>query len=47
LFFNAGDEFQGTLFYTIYKGEKIADTLNQLGFGETTPMQRYNASLRQ
>ncbi|KAI5821305.1 5'-nucleotidase [Pyronema omphalodes] len=36
LFFNAGDEFQGTLFYTIYKGEKIADTLNQLGFDAMT-----------
>ncbi|KAF5349541.1 hypothetical protein D9756_008780 [Leucocoprinus leucothites] len=36
LFLNAGDEFQGTLFYTIYKGEKIAETLNQLGFDAMT-----------
>ncbi|KAF9446090.1 Metallo-dependent phosphatase [Macrolepiota fuliginosa MF-IS2] len=36
LFLNAGDEFQGTLFYTIYKGEKIAQTLNQLGFDAMT-----------
>jgi len=28
---------QGTLFYTIYKGEKIAETLNQLGFDAMTP----------
>ena len=32
LFLNAGDEFQGTLFYSYYGGEKIAETLNQLGF---------------
>lgn len=36
LFLNVGDEFQGTLFYTFYKGEKIADTLNQLGFDAMT-----------
>lgn len=24
---------QGTLFYTVFKGDKIAETLNQLGFG--------------
>jgi 5'-nucleotidase len=36
LFLNAGDEFQGTLFYTYYKGEKIAETLNQLGFDAMT-----------
>ncbi|KAI5859001.1 5'-nucleotidase [Tricharina praecox] len=36
LFLNAGDEFQGTLFYTIFKGEKIAETLNQLGFDAMT-----------
>ncbi|KAI5797613.1 5'-nucleotidase [Geopyxis carbonaria] len=36
LFLNAGDEFQGTLFYTLYKGEAIADTLNQLGFDAMT-----------
>lgn len=36
LFLNAGDEFQGTLYYTVYKGEKIATTLNQLGFDAMT-----------
>ncbi|KAH7038387.1 5'-nucleotidase [Microdochium trichocladiopsis] len=36
LWLNAGDEFQGTLFYSYYKGEKIAETLNQLGFDAMT-----------
>ncbi|CAG9955855.1 unnamed protein product [Clonostachys rosea f. rosea IK726] len=36
LWLNAGDEFQGTLFYTYYKGEKIAETINQLGFDAMT-----------
>jgi 2',3'-cyclic-nucleotide 2'-phosphodiesterase (5'-nucleotidase family) len=36
LFLNAGDEFQGTLFYSYYGGEKIAKTLNQLGFDGMT-----------
>ncbi|KAI0123973.1 putative 5'-nucleotidase [Xylariales sp. AK1849] len=36
LFFNVGDEFHGTLFYTFYKGEKIAETLNQMGFDAMT-----------
>ena len=36
LWLNAGDEFQGTLFYTFYKGEKIAETLNQLDFDAMT-----------
>lgn len=36
LWLNVGDEFQGTLFYTFYGGEKIADTLNQLGFDAMT-----------
>ncbi|KAA8895490.1 5'-nucleotidase [Sphaerosporella brunnea] len=36
LLLNAGDEFQGTLFYTLFKGEKIALTLNQLGFDAMT-----------
>lgn len=36
LFLNAGDEFQGTLFFSYYKGEKIAQTLNQLGFDAMT-----------
>lgn len=31
LLLNVGDEFQGTLFYTFYGGEKIAETLNQVG----------------
>ncbi|KAI1145189.1 Metallo-dependent phosphatase-like protein [Nemania diffusa] len=36
LVFNVGDEFQGTLFYTFYGGEKIAETLNQIGFDAMT-----------
>ncbi|KAJ7145158.1 Metallo-dependent phosphatase-like protein [Mycena crocata] len=36
LFLNLGDEFQGTLFYSFYGGEKIADTLNQLNFDAMT-----------
>ncbi|KKA30168.1 hypothetical protein TD95_001161 [Thielaviopsis punctulata] len=36
LWLNAGDEFQGTMFYTYYKGEKIAETINQLGFDAMT-----------
>ncbi|GAB7360853.1 hypothetical protein MBLNU230_g0839t1 [Neophaeotheca triangularis] len=36
LFLNAGDEFQGTLFYSYYGGEKIAETINQLGFDALT-----------
>ncbi|XXG99583.1 hypothetical protein Hte_005922 [Hypoxylon texense] len=36
LWLNVGDEFQGTLFYTFYGGEKIAETLNQMGFDAMT-----------
>jgi 5'-nucleotidase len=36
LFLNAGDEFQGTLFYSYYGGEKIAETLNQLNVSAMT-----------
>lgn len=36
LFLSAGDEFQGTLFYTYYGGEKIAETMNQMGFDGMT-----------
>lgn len=36
LLLNVGDEFQGTLFYTFYKGEKIAETINQIGFDAMT-----------
>ncbi|TEB24717.1 Metallo-dependent phosphatase [Coprinellus micaceus] len=36
LFLNAGDEFQGTLFYSIYKGEATSSILNQLGFDAMT-----------
>lgn len=36
LFLNAGDEFQGTLFYNFYKGWRTADTLNQLGVNAMT-----------
>jgi 5'-nucleotidase len=31
LFLNAGDNFQGSLFYTTYKGEAEAEFLNQMG----------------
>ncbi|KAF2175196.1 Metallo-dependent phosphatase [Zopfia rhizophila CBS 207.26] len=36
LFLNVGDEFQGTLYYTFYGGEKIAEAINQLGFDAMT-----------
>ncbi|KAJ8113092.1 hypothetical protein OPT61_g4701 [Boeremia exigua] len=36
LWLNVGDEFQGTLFYSFYKGEKIAETLNQMNFSAMT-----------
>ncbi|KAL7416609.1 Metallo-dependent phosphatase-like protein [Mrakia frigida] len=36
LFFNAGDEFQGTLFYSFYGGWKIAEAVNQLNFSAFT-----------
>ncbi|GAB0133541.1 hypothetical protein EsDP_00001948 [Epichloe bromicola] len=36
LWLNAGDEFQGTLFYTFYGGDKIAETINRLGFDAMT-----------
>lgn len=36
LWLNVGDEFQGTLFYSFYGGEKIAQTLNQLKFDAMT-----------
>lgn len=36
LWLNAGDEFQGTLFYSYYGGEKIAETLNELEFDAMT-----------
>lgn len=36
LWLNAGDEFQGTLFYTFYGGEKIAETINDLKFDAMT-----------
>ncbi|KAL4907786.1 hypothetical protein BDW74DRAFT_112647 [Aspergillus multicolor] len=36
LWLNAGDEFQGTLFYSYYGGEKIAETINDLGFDAMT-----------
>lgn len=36
LWLNAGDEFQGTLFYTYYGGEKIAETVNALKFDAMT-----------
>ncbi|KAK0650050.1 Metallo-dependent phosphatase-like protein [Cercophora newfieldiana] len=36
LLLNAGDEFQGTMFFTKYGGEKIAETLNQLDFDAMT-----------
>ncbi len=36
LLLNVGDEFQGTMFFSFYGGEKIADTLNQIGFDAMT-----------
>lgn len=36
LWLNAGDEFQGTLFYTYYGPEKIAETVNALEFDAMT-----------
>ncbi|RCI09345.1 hypothetical protein L249_3694 [Ophiocordyceps polyrhachis-furcata BCC 54312] len=36
LFLNAGDEFQGTLFFTLFGGEKIAETLNDVKFDAMT-----------
>ncbi|KAI1390490.1 Metallo-dependent phosphatase [Hypoxylon trugodes] len=36
LWLDVGDEFQGTLFYTYYGGEKIAETLNQMGMDAMT-----------
>ncbi|KAH7069818.1 Metallo-dependent phosphatase-like protein [Paraphoma chrysanthemicola] len=36
LWLNVGDEFQGTLFYSFYGGEKIAETLNQMDFDAMT-----------
>lgn len=36
LWLNVGDEFQGTLFYSFYGGEKIAQTLNDLEFDAMT-----------
>ncbi|PSN75241.1 Metallo-dependent phosphatase [Corynespora cassiicola Philippines] len=36
LWLNVGDEFQGTLFYSYYGGEKIAETINQLNFSAMT-----------
>ncbi|KAG5999600.1 hypothetical protein E4U43_001976 [Claviceps pusilla] len=36
LWLNAGDEFQGTLFYSFYGGEKIAETINRLKFDAMT-----------
>ncbi|KAK5655121.1 hypothetical protein OQA88_6020 [Cercophora sp. LCS_1] len=36
LFLNAGDEFQGTMFFSHYGGWKIAETLNQMGVDAMT-----------
>lgn len=36
LVLNCGDEFQGTMFFSYYGGEKIAETLNQIGFDGMT-----------
>jgi 2',3'-cyclic-nucleotide 2'-phosphodiesterase (5'-nucleotidase family) len=36
LWLNVGDEFQGTLFFSFYGGEKIAETLNQMNFSAMT-----------
>ncbi|KAF9945661.1 hypothetical protein BGZ65_010505, partial [Modicella reniformis] len=36
LLLDGGDEFQGTLFYTYYKGNVTADVMNDLGYDLTT-----------
>ncbi|KAF2117395.1 5`-nucleotidase protein-like protein [Lophiotrema nucula] len=36
MWLNVGDEFQGTLYFTYYGGEKIAETINQLNFSAMT-----------
>ncbi|KXX81399.1 5'-nucleotidase [Madurella mycetomatis] len=36
LLLNVGDEFQGTMFFSFYGGEKIAETLNLIGFDAMT-----------
>lgn len=36
LLLNVGDEFQGTMFFSYYGGEKIAETLNEIGFDAMT-----------
>jgi 5'-nucleotidase len=36
LVLNAGDEFQGTMFYTYYKGQKTAEVLNRMHFDAVT-----------
>lgn len=36
LLLNAGDEFQGTMFYTYYKGEKTAEVVNLMHFDAAT-----------
>lgn len=36
LVLDAGDQFQGSLFYYLYKGEEAAKFLNELGFQATT-----------
>ncbi|KAI9163054.1 5'-nucleotidase [Paramyrothecium foliicola] len=36
LLLDAGDQFQGTLFYSFYKGEKISVVMNELGFDAMT-----------
>ncbi|KAG8798765.1 hypothetical protein FRC17_007326, partial [Serendipita sp. 399] len=36
IFLNAGDEFQGTLFFTYYGGEKISYAINDVGYDAFT-----------
>lgn len=36
LFLHAGDEFQGTLFHTLYRGEASASIMNQMSFDAMT-----------
>ncbi|KIM23775.1 hypothetical protein M408DRAFT_17804 [Serendipita vermifera MAFF 305830] len=36
IFLNAGDEFQGTLFFTYYGGEKISYAINEVGYDAFT-----------
>ena len=36
MLFDGGDQFQGTLFYTYYKGKLAAEMMNQMGYDAMT-----------